>query len=1600
MNENRKKHISIIVPTWNEEGNIARLVDRINTALFTKNITYEIIFVDDNSSDQTQANIKLLSRRFPIRMYVKQGARGKAYSLLEGFTQTKADVIAFIDADLQYPPEALPGMIKKISDGADIVVANRKKNSVSLIRKVMSDSFKNIFGKMFFGFNHDIQSGMKVFTREVFELIKFTPKTGWTFDLEFIHRASQAGFTIESYDIAFEKRHFGQSKVSFLKTSLEIGLNALSLKARKVSPLHLKPLSASTMQGAGIGYKKKKYITHTTLHHNHSAIETFLVKQKLWLMFLLLATTAAFIFKPILALQILIGILSLVYFIDVIFNLYLMIKSLRSSPEIAFDQKEFETIDENKLPVYSILCPLYKEAHILPHFLKSISKLDYPKEKLDVMLLLEEDDQESINAVATMDIPAYVRTIVVPHSFPKTKPKACNYGLVHAKGEYLVIYDAEDMPDPLQLKKAYLGFKKAGKNVICLQAKLNYYNPHQNLLTRFFTAEYSLWFDITLTGLQSINTTIPLGGTSNHFRKADLQMLEGWDPFNVTEDADLGIRLFKRGYQTAIIDSVTLEEANSNPINWIRQRSRWIKGYMQTYLVHTRELFGLKGDKKIHTLIFHLVIGGKIAFILINPFLWLATISYFTLYAIVGPTIELLYPPLVFYMAGFSLIFGNFLFLYYYMIGAIKREQWELIKYIFLIPLYWILISIAGFMALHQLLFKPHYWEKTVHGLHLLKAAKKTKELDRSKAINTQPTFRPAFNFVQTLPAEQEHKDVLKGTHRVDPIQKLTNFILSKKLYFSGSILIVSILISNFLNFLFNAYLGRVLSYETLGLVSLINSFLYLTAIPFIAITQTLIYRIGFLDERYGKDTAYKFWSGLNKRLLHISLALSVLWIGSAPFLMNYFKTENILPILLFTPIWLVGFAASANKGFLTGKLLFVSAAIITIVEPLIKLLGAIILVSLHMNEWIYITIPLSVVIGFIMSLIYMRWIKPSKMNAVDVRHAKSFPSKFFFVSLLSGLSAMVFLSLDVILAKHFLSGEEAGQYALVSLVGKMIFFISTLFTILIIPFVSRNEGAKKNSSHILYKSLAASSILAFVGFILIGVFGYISIPFLFGEKAQSIIQYLLPFTFAVGCFSLSTVFISYYLTKRIYTFPVITFLLTILQIILISLYHQNIYQIVQVMMYLGYINLLIVTFLHLGINTVTVIENNIKDFFGIFAKEANTDPEKKLRILIFNWRDTRHKWAGGAEAYVHEIAKRLVKDGNSVTVFCGNDQQSSRNQVIDNVRIVRRGGFYTVYFWAFVYYILKFRGKYDIIVDSENGIPFLTPLFVKKPICLLIHHVHQEVFREHLSFPLAIIASFIEGKLMPFLYKNQTIITVSESSKQEILKLGFTDKNGIHVIHPGIASKLYFKTKKAINPTFIYLGRLKPYKNVDILVKAFGKVLQQKPLAQLHIVGDGESAREIKKLVEKLGLSNSINFFGKVTEEEKIRLLGLSWAAVQPSQIEGWGITVIEANACETPVIASNVNGLRDSIVDGQTGMLVKLKNIDQFAAAMHTIIANVNMRKNLSQEAYLWSQRFSWDKSARKFYDILTQEQLNNNRETNTFGISQITKSRGALG
>ncbi len=411
------------------------------------------------------------------------------------------------------------------------------------------------------------------------------------------------------------------------------------------------------------------------------------------------------------------AIISTFYLVFSAYRFYLIYRALSRNLEVEVTPEEVASLKDADLPVYTILIPVYREADVLPGLLNALERLDYPKSKLDIKILMEEDDQETIQAFHDWNPPAHFHGIVVPYGQPKTKPKACNYGLIHARGEYIVIFDAEDLPDPDQLKKIVIAFGKVSPDVVCIQSKLNYYNQRQNLLTRWFTVEYSMWFDLFLPGLDASGAPIPLGGTSNHFRTAALIDAGAWDPYNVTEDADLGIRLYKRGYKTAIIDSTTYEEANSQIYNWIRQRSRWIKGYIQTWLVHMRHPIRLWRETGWRGFWgFQFTVGGAFVAVLLNPIYWIMTTLWFWRQF---PFINIIFPGIIYFFGAFCLFIGNFAFTYMNVAGALRRGYYDMVKHALLSPIYWGLASVAAWKGFFQLITQPHYWEKTQHGLHL-----------------------------------------------------------------------------------------------------------------------------------------------------------------------------------------------------------------------------------------------------------------------------------------------------------------------------------------------------------------------------------------------------------------------------------------------------------------------------------------------------------------------------------------------------------------------------------------------------------------------------------------------------------------------------------------------------------------------------------------------------------------------------------------------------------------------------------------------------------------------------------------------------------------
>lgn len=416
---------------------------------------------------------------------------------------------------------------------------------------------------------------------------------------------------------------------------------------------------------------------------------------------------AATILKPEISVAAFILVFSSYFFIVALARCLLMaIAHQRSDAELIHE------IADAELPIITILAPLYREAHALPGLTKAIMSLDYPPEKLDVKLLLEEDDDETRNKARRIGLEDLFDVIVVPGSEPQTKPKACNYGLLSALGELIVIYDAEDEPAPRQLRKAAALFAASDDALACVQARLNYYNSDDNWLTRLFTLEYCLWFDHFLPALDRLGAPIPLGGTSNIFRTDILAEVGGWDPYNVTEDADLGFRLARRGFRTAVIDSTTYEEANCEVGNWMRQRTRWMKGFMQTWIV-SRRMANLRRFDWRSFLSVDLFVGGAVFAALANPLLWALLLA--EKFGAMDPLGAL--PDWVGAANLSALIFGNFSLIALSALAPVRRKLTQLCPAALLTPVYWLMMSVAAWRALFQLFSMPSFWEKTDHGL-------------------------------------------------------------------------------------------------------------------------------------------------------------------------------------------------------------------------------------------------------------------------------------------------------------------------------------------------------------------------------------------------------------------------------------------------------------------------------------------------------------------------------------------------------------------------------------------------------------------------------------------------------------------------------------------------------------------------------------------------------------------------------------------------------------------------------------------------------------------------------------------------------------------
>jgi|LakMenEpi03Aug12_release.lakeMendotaPanAssembly.Ray.scaffolds.fasta_scaffold00063_60 glycosyltransferase involved in cell wall biosynthesis len=359
--------------------------------------------------------------------------------------------------------------------------------------------------------------------------------------------------------------------------------------------------------------------------------------------------------------------------------------------------------------------------------------------------------------------------------------------------------------------------------------------------------------------------------------------------------------------------------------------------------------------------------------------------------------------------------------------------------------------------------------------------------------------------------------------------------------------------------------------------------------------------------------------------------------------------------------------------------------------------------------------------------------------------------------------------------------------------------------------------------------------------------------------------------------------------------------------------------------------------------------------------------------ILLLVWRDLVNTTDfGGSEVYSDKIATGLKEQGYNVTIFSSRGKNQKANEILDGIKYIRRGSRYTVYFWAAIYYLLSLRKTIDFIIDVENGIPFFSPLYSKKPKVILVHHFHNGQWFKEFPFPIAVVGYYIERILMPFVYRNTKFITVSNSSKLDLEYLGIEPKH-IEIGYNGTSFENVKRPNKKVlykDPTILYLGRLREYKRIDLAVKAVKELKASIPNIKLIIAGKGDDEDRLKSIAKDLGISKNVEFKGFISEEEKSELLTKSWVYVNPSSKEGWGIVNIEANYYGTPVVGFNVFGVRDSVKHGYSGYLAE--NFEDFVNKLNVVLSKkgktplaLTFRNNCTE----WADRFNWSDTVEVF-------------------------------
>jgi cellulose synthase/poly-beta-1,6-N-acetylglucosamine synthase-like glycosyltransferase len=707
--------VSVFIIARNELSELPYIVDKLLSELRTLKLSFELLFVDTGFFPNTHDYLAGLSVQIPLKIITPKRANGNLS--LEEIRNAIGSRIIIFDADLHCTSSAIPELLLGL-EKHDIVIAKPGLRNMPWYRGVQSACGSFLRAPLFLVLGTLPVNGLRGYRSSALQTIERSPlfREQRPAEAQLLLLAHHLGLSIGRMEAEMYSEIFSGWTRHVIGKYIDTTWEVVSFRQHNSSRFLFPFLYPPTKQEyTAAGFTN---VTDYLFLSDHESAKMHVTKETFSLAIVCaiggsLGLWGTSIVSGWSMLQLIFFALSLMYLTIIISKIWAMILGAHY-PYVHCSPEEIGSLSPAELPVITVLIPLYKEREIIPQLFRRISEFDYPVEKLDIIFILESTDQETISAFLTAQPPAHFKALLSPNVTPKTKPKALNVAFTKSKGEILVIFDAEILPDVDQLKKAYITFKQHPEAKY-LHGRMNVYNADFNWITHLYDAEFAYFYDYYLPGIVRMGVPIPLSGHSTYFRREVIEKVGGWDSYNIAEDCDIGIRIYRHGFKSGMmLDSFSWEQSTTTIPRWLRQRTRWEQGFIQTSLVHLRFPLLLKtelGSWRNFFWFLYLVPGNVILNILHIFhwglfFLWIFTHAAF---------IEFLFPLSTIYFSMLTFIGGNYVLLMFHMLGLYSRRHYTGVKYALGSLVYWIMLGLATFRAAILFFFRPFSWDKTPH---------------------------------------------------------------------------------------------------------------------------------------------------------------------------------------------------------------------------------------------------------------------------------------------------------------------------------------------------------------------------------------------------------------------------------------------------------------------------------------------------------------------------------------------------------------------------------------------------------------------------------------------------------------------------------------------------------------------------------------------------------------------------------------------------------------------------------------------------------------------------------------------------------------------